>query len=227
MVDVFRSHWPGTRGSRTGARQNVDAGSSSATAAASTGQNLTRTLPSRRCSLASAPVRVRNRCGAGERPDSDRLTPISPPRVKYVDLLRPVVLGHPSAAAESSAGTFVLSAIFVSRSGAASWTRYPTPIEALAPPAAECERVNARGLETQSYPRTGLRMTSDVAEARPLSPGSGEGSRQAEACDRRSEERAGVPSTRLAAGPLVPDRAWRSDARLGAIVGELGPDGST
>ena len=35
-------------------------------------------------------------------------------------------------------------------------TRHPTPIEALAPPQAECERVSARGLETQSCPRTGL-----------------------------------------------------------------------
>ena len=42
---------------------------------------------------------------------------------------------------------------------------------------AECERRDARGLETQSCPRTGLFMTSDVTEVRPLSPGSGEGPR--------------------------------------------------
>ena len=36
-------------------------------------------------------------------------------------------------------------------------------------------RVDPRGLETHAGPHTGLLMTSDVACARPLSPGSGEG----------------------------------------------------
>ncbi len=65
----------------------------------------------------------------------------------------------------------------------------------------------------------------DVAEARPLSPGSGEGPRHAGTRTTRGEERAGVPSHALAAGPVAPDR------RLGALGGvrvlgdrrELGP----
>ncbi len=66
---------------------------------------------------------------------------------------------------------------------------------------------------------------SDVAEARPWSPGSGEGPRHAGTRTTRGEERAGVPSHALAAGPVAPDR------RLGALGGarvrgdrrELGP----
>ena len=66
-------------------------------------------------------------------------------------------------------------------------------------------------------------MTSDVAGARPLSPGSGEGR-----CwpNPVAEERADVPSSRRAAGPVAPDR------QLGTLAGvrvqrdlhELGPD---
>src|SRR5207244_1028624 len=44
----------------------------------------------------------------------------------------------------------------------------------------ECERDRARGLETQSCPRTGLLMTSDVTGVPSLSPGSGEGPHQVE-----------------------------------------------
>jgi hypothetical protein len=55
--------------------------------------------------------------------------------------------------------------------------RHPTPIEAQAS-RGECEsRRDPYGLETHSGPHTGLLMTSDVAGARPLSPGSGEGPR--------------------------------------------------
>jgi hypothetical protein len=54
---------------------------------------------------------------------------------------------------------------------------------------AECARASARGLETQSCPRTGLLMTGDVTEVRPLSPGSGEGPRQVGRARRRGEER--------------------------------------
>ena len=50
---------------------------------------------------------------------------------------------------------FPVSAIFVSRSGAASETWHPTPIEAQAPPERSA-RERARGRETQSCPRTGL-----------------------------------------------------------------------
>jgi len=52
-------------------------------------------------------------------------------------------------------------------------------------------------------------MTGDVTEVRPLSPGSGEGPRQLDTRSRRSEEKVGVPSNERAAGPVVPDRAWR------------------
>lgn len=54
---------------------------------------------------------------------------------------------------------------------------------------AECERAGARGRETQSCPHTGLFMTGDVAEAHPLSPASGEESRQAEREIDRGEVR--------------------------------------
>ena len=69
-------------------------------------------------------------------------------------------------------------------------------------------------------------MTSDVAGARPLSPGSGKGQHiPANACV--AEKRASVPSPARAAGPLAHDR------RLVTLVGvrvprdlrELGPDG--
>jgi hypothetical protein len=80
------------------------------------------------------------------------------------------------------------------------------------------------GLETHSDPRTGLLMTSDVAHARPLSPGSGKGQRLRRTL-LRGKKRAGVPSNALAAGPVAHDR------RLGALDGarvlrdlhELGP----
>jgi hypothetical protein len=85
----------------------------------------------------------------------------------------------------------------------------PTPIEAQA-----------------SRPHTGLLMTSDVAGARPWSPGSGEGQRIPErVCMAR--ERAGVPSKLLAAGPLAHDRRLVAlcGARVVTIGGELGPEG--
>jgi len=74
---------------------------------------------------------------------------------------------------------------------------------------AECERVGARGLETQSCPHTGLFMTSDVAEAHPLSPGSGEGPRQTGPRNGRGEVRGASHQTQRAAGPVVPDDAER------------------
>ena len=88
----------------------------------------------------------------------------------------PVVPADADTTGESEISvTSFLSAIFVARSGAPFLMWHPTPIEALAPPAAECASPRSRGLETQSCPRTGLLMTIDVACARPLSPGSGEG----------------------------------------------------
>ena len=63
----------------------------------------------------------------------------------------------------------------------------------------------SRGLETHSGPHTGLLMTGDVACARPLSPGSGEGPRIPGTRVRRGEE-SGVPSNALVAGRVAPDR---------------------
>jgi hypothetical protein len=66
-------------------------------------------------------------------------------------------------------------------------------------------------------------MTSDVAGARPLSPGSGEGQPSRE---HVAEKRAGVPSTALAAGPVAQDRRLVAlcGARVVTIGDELGPD---
>jgi hypothetical protein len=122
------------------------------------------------------------------------LTPISPPPVKSPDLFRPVVLGNRSAAGDVDTVAFVLSAVFVSSTGATSLTWHPTPIEALAPPKAEDAGANPHGLETQSCPRTGLSMTSDVTEVRPLSPGSGEGPRQNRTTRATERDEGGVPS---------------------------------
>jgi hypothetical protein len=81
--------------------------------------------------------------------------------------------------------------------------------------------VRTRGLETQSCPRTGLLMTGDVTEVRPLSPGAGEGPHQAKTRTRRGE--GGASHQALGLPDLwVPDDAWRSVARYGAIVSELG-----
>lgn len=154
------------------------------------------------------------------------LTPISPPHVKYADLLRPVVLASPSAAAEAPWWRSPPSAVFVSGTGANQGPGTQHLLR-LSLRVAECGRAGARGLETQSCPHTGLVMTGDVAEAHPLSPGSGEGPRHAGTRDRVA--RRGWTSHQA---HVLPDqwfliaRGGRS-ARCGAIAGELGPDGST
>ena len=67
--------------------------------------------------------------------------------------------------------------------------------------------VDSRGLETQSCPRTGLLMTSDVADGASVVSRLGGGASHREARRaRRSGESVGVPSTRRAAGPVAPDR---------------------
>jgi len=60
-------------------------------------------------------------------------TPISPPPVKGADLLPPVVLGNPSAAAERDPVAFFLLSGLRFQHWCRSLTRHPTPIEALAP----------------------------------------------------------------------------------------------
>ena len=67
-------------------------------------------------------------------------------------------------------------------------------------------------------------MTIDVADARPLSPGSGE-EQHLENTLMRSGKRAGVPSNALAAGPLAHDRRLGAlgGARVLSDLGELGP----
>ena len=92
------------------------------------------------------------------------ITPISPPHVKYADLLRPVVPWRQRATAECEPGPVLLSAVFVSGSGATSLTRYPTHIEA-GSDWEEGQGASARGLETQSRPRTGLFTKLSTAEA--------------------------------------------------------------
>jgi len=70
-----------------------------------------------------------------------------------------------------------------------------------------------RGLETHSGPHTGLLKMSDVARARPLSPGSGEGQRlPVNACARRGRERASHQSCSLPDLWLMTVGPWRSAA---------------
>ena len=151
-----------------------------------------------------------------------RPTPISPPYVKYADFLRPVVESRRRATESDNrritASPF--SAVFVSSAGPASTTRGPTPIEARASRVAKCESGDSRGLETQSGPHTGLLMTSDVARARPLSPGSGEGQRIPRTPgawrrrERASHQTRSLPDLWLMIARFVALRA----ARDGAIV---------
>ena len=80
-----------------------------------------------------------------------------------------------------------------------------TPIEARASRGEARGSCDPRGLETHSGPRTGLLMTSDVAGARPLSPGSGEERRIP--CTRlRHEEESGCPIKRACCRTLAHDR---------------------
>lgn len=76
------------------------------------------------------------------------------------------------------------------------WYGNSTALVRLSRRTATGARVSARDLETQSYPRTGLLMTSDVTAVRPLSPGSGKGPRQfGTRCATRRGER-GCPIKR-------------------------------
>ena len=92
---------------------------------------------------------------------------------------------------------------------------------------AECERGGARGLETQSCPRTGLLMTSDVTEVRPLSPGSREGPRQVEREIDRGEVR-GTSHQRSALPDLwfLMTHGDRSHGVAPSLVNSV-PNGST
>ena len=150
----------------------------------------------------------------GERwPDRDlKMKPpntCQPSARQEIDLLRPVSR-RPGPRTPRVARSF--SAVFVSRAGAARRCPHPTPIEALGLRMANGGRQRtARGLETQSYPRPGLLMTSDVAAARPSSPGSGEG-RRIERVRGAEWKEAGVPSTRRVAGSVIQDRRRRGDA---------------
>jgi len=157
-----------------------------------------------------------------------RRTPISPPLVKSADLLCPVVESrrHPVVRNNVRPTAFSLSvpSSFPAQAHHHHAGVDPTPIEAHASHREARRSWDPRGLETHSGPRTGLLMTSDVAHARPLSPGSGEG-RRLQGTSLRRRKRAGVPSNALAAGPMAHDR------RLGALGGarvlgdrrELGP----
>ena len=158
-----------------------------------------------------------------------RLTPISPPlSALRLSIARSSPCGaghHPTARSNTRSRSPSVRSSFPDLV-CAHW-RSAQHLLRLKLRVAECERAGARGRETQSYPHTGLLMTGDVTEVRPLSPGSGKGPRHTGTRDRRGEERVDVPSTARAARPEVHDRAWRSSARLGAIAGELGPDGSS
>jgi hypothetical protein len=107
-------------------------------------------------------------------------TPISPPVVKGIVLLRPVVESRRRATVRGNLRITALpfSAVFVSSAGFRRDDGMdPTPIEAQASRGEARGRRDPRGLETHAGPRTGLLMTSNVAGTRPLSPGSGEGQR--------------------------------------------------
>jgi hypothetical protein len=141
------------------------------------------------------------------------LTTIRPPRVKYVDLRRPVVvrnrsIGNSSAAAEIEAESRSPQC----RLRFQSWRtvrrgRCTQHLLRLNLRMAKGER--ARGLSrprNSSCPRTGLLMASDVAEARPLAAGSGEGQRLLRTRGARGRSARGPPIKRGAAGPVAHDR---------------------
>ena len=133
-----------------------------------------------------------------------RPTPIRPPRVKSADLLRPVVVrsrsvGSPSATVNRSPIAFSFSAVFVSSAGPAVRRRTQHLSRLSLRVAKGRSRGDSCGLETHSGPHAGLLMTSDVACARPLSPGSGEGQP--------------IPGTRVHGGeesgrPIKRTRCW-------------------
>lgn len=155
-----------------------------------------------------------------------RPTPISPPvATKYADtrIFAARWCSEAQAPPLRSTVAFVLSAVFVSSPGTPSETWYPTPIEARAPPVAECADAGPRGLETQSCPGTGLLMTSDVTDGASVVSRLGAGAASRRTRKSRNREKVGVPSNARATGPVVPDRAWRWCAEDRAIGGELGP----
>jgi hypothetical protein len=79
----------------------------------------------------------------------------------------------------------------------------PTPIEAQASRREVRKRVALAASKLIRIPHTGLLMTSDVAGARPLSPGSGEGRPRS---TPRGDEESGRPIKRRVAGPSAHDR---------------------
>jgi hypothetical protein len=94
----------------------------------------------------------------------------------------------------------------------------PTPIEAQASRSEGRGSSDPRGLDTHSGPRAGLLMTSDVACARPLSPGSGEGQRHLRTRGVSGRERASRQTRALPDLWLLISRSWRSAAHAcGAI----------
>src|SRR5712692_3377223 len=144
------------------------------------------------------------------------LTPMSPPRVKSADLLRPVVVrspsvGSPSATAESKSDRVLVQCCLRFQRWRASKTRAQHLLRLSLRVAKGKSRRDSHGLETHSGPHTGLLMTRDVACARPLSPGSGEGQPYpVNACAWRKRERASHQSGSLPDLWLMIVGSWRS-----------------
>ena len=139
------------------------------------------------------------------------LTPISPPLVKQTDLLRPVVLAKQGATDEFGSRSRIPSQRSSFPALVRHLRRHPTPIEARAPPVVECADTRPRGLETQSYPSTGLLMTGDVTDGASVVSRLGQGAASNVSATFPGAGRGWASHhRRRAAGPGVPDRARRS-----------------
>ena len=211
MVAPYQCRWCGSLGFLQQLRSSAKTGNPSGAASACIGRQSTKTFRS------PVSYSLRNLCGW--------LTPISPPRVKGVDLLRPVVVVSPNATAEFIPVAFSFSAVFVSSAGTASRTRYPTPIEAQ-PSRREGREVclsRPRNSFGPSYrpPHDERRRVCASVIAR-LGGGAAHPVNAYVV-----GKRAGVPSNALAAGPLAHDRRLVAlcGARVVTIGDELGPDG--
>ena len=152
-----------------------------------------------------------------------RLTPISPPPVKGADLLPPVVLGNPSAAAERDPVAFFLLRGLRVQHWCRSLTRHPTPIEALAPRGGVRARRHSRPRNSvvPSYrpPHDGRRHRGATVVSRLGGGATSNGKRESDRGEVRvaSHQPRALPDPWFPIAPGAPAHGWS------AIFGELGP----
>jgi len=142
-----------------------------------------------------------------------RLTPISPPLVKWADLLRPAVASRsrPTARPDRRTTAFPFRAVFVSRAGShPDAGGGPNTYRGSSFVSGEVRegREPPRGLETHSAPSYRPPQESDVTEARPLSAGSGE-EQHRPGMRRRGEEESECPIKRTRCQTVAYDRRAR------------------